>query len=115
MFRLKWTQAALAEYDRLKAAAEGARTRRRETGEAKSSKPEWLFGQVHKALQLLATDPRHPGLRTHEFRSLENPFDKDAKVFESYAQNRTPGAYRIFWCYGPGRGEITILAIPPHP
>ena len=38
-----------------------------------------------------------------------------AKVFEAYAQHRTPGAYRVFWCYGPGPGEITILAITPHP
>jgi len=37
------------------------------------------------------------------------------KVFAAYAQNRTPGAYRIFWCYGPGKKDITILAITPHP
>jgi hypothetical protein len=38
-------------------------------------------------------------------------------VFEAYAQNRTPGAYRIFWCYGPDKdkGDITITAITPHP
>ena len=30
-------------------------------------------------------------------------------------QNRTPGALRIFWCYGPKQGEITIFAITPHP
>jgi hypothetical protein len=23
--------------------------------------------------------------------------------------------YRVFWYYGPGPGEITILAITPHP
>jgi hypothetical protein len=36
-------------------------------------------------------------------------------VFESYVQNRTPGAYRVFWCYGPEQGQITIVAITPHP
>jgi hypothetical protein len=36
-------------------------------------------------------------------------------MFEAYAQNDTPGAYRIMWCYGPGKGEITIVAITPHP
>lgn len=36
-------------------------------------------------------------------------------VFESYAQNNTPGAYRIFWHYGPKKKMITILAITPHP
>ena len=37
------------------------------------------------------------------------------KVFEAYAQQRTPGAYRVFWYYGPERGMITIVAITPHP
>lgn len=37
------------------------------------------------------------------------------EVFESYAQNNTPGAYRIFWYYGPKRKMITILAITSHP
>lgn len=36
-------------------------------------------------------------------------------VFESYAQNKTPEAYRIFWFYGPGKSVITIPAITPHP
>lgn len=31
------------------------------------------------------------------------------------AQNKTPGADRIFWCYGPEKGEMTIIAITPHP
>jgi hypothetical protein len=64
---------------------------------------------------LLAENPRHPGLQTHEFRSLEHPFNPNDKVFEAYAQNRTPGAYRVFWCYGPANSEITIIAITPHP
>jgi hypothetical protein len=25
------------------------------------------------------------------------------------------GARRIFWAYGPGKGEITILGIEKHP
>lgn len=56
---------------------------------------------------------RHPSLNTHKFDAMESPFGGD--VFESYAQNKTPGAYRIFWAYGPGRIEITVLAITPHP
>ena len=36
-------------------------------------------------------------------------------IVEAYVQSRTPGAYRLFWCYGPASGEITILAITPHP
>jgi len=44
-----------------------------------------------------------------------HPFDPQAKVFEAYVQNRTPGAYRVFWCYGPEPIQITVIAITPHP
>jgi hypothetical protein len=63
----------------------------------------------------LLENPRHPGLNAHEFSSLENPYDGDQKVFEAYVQNRTPEAWRVFWCYGPENGQITILAMTPHP
>jgi len=36
-------------------------------------------------------------------------------VFEAYAESKTPAAYRIFWYDGPGKNEITIIAITPHP
>ena len=71
--------------------------------------------QIKKALGYLMTNPRHPGLRTHPYRSLESPYHPAEKVFEAYAQNNTPGAYRIFWCYGPRKKQITVLAITPHP
>lgn len=69
--------------------------------------------KVRRALGLLETNPRHPGLATHEFRSLSGPAGE--KVFEAYAENRTPGAWRIFWYYGPRQGMIRILNITPHP
>jgi hypothetical protein len=68
---------------------------------------------VRKTLGLLETNPRHPGLQTHKFHSLKGPSGED--VFEAYAEHQTPAAYRIFWFYGPARGNITILAITPHP
>ena len=71
--------------------------------------------QVDKALRWLAANPRHPGLRTHLYHSLKSPFDRDGQVFESYAQNRTSGAMRLFWCYGQASGDITVLAIVRHP
>jgi len=115
MYQPKWTPAAKAEYERIKKAAEKAYATRRRSGKTKSSRPEGLFKQMFKAMTLLLENPRHPGLQTHEFTSLENPYNKKAKVFEAYAQSKTPGAYRIFWCYGPGRRQITIIAITPHP
>jgi hypothetical protein len=115
MFTLRWTVEAQETYDRLRAAAEAAVASRTAKGKEKSSKAEGLFKQVHKTLQMLAANPKHPSLRTHEYHSLVNPFDPKAKVFEAYAQNQTPSAYRVFWCYGPKSREIAILAITPHP
>ena len=68
---------------------------------------------VQKALGLLQTNRRHPSLHTHKYESLRGP--RGEEVFEAYAENRTPAAYRIFWFYGPGKDEITIVAITPHP
>ena len=113
--RLRFTIEAQQAYDRLRAAAEASLASRKESKKKKSSKAEGLFKQVHKTLHLLSLNPRHPGLRTHAYDSLEHPFNPNEKVLEAYAQNRTPGAYRVFWCYGPEKGQITIIAITPHP
>ena len=79
-----------------------------------------LLEQIRKAIGYLEIDPQQPSLHTHEFTSLTGV--NGEKVFEAYAQNNTPGAYRIFWHYGPDetRGKkrvpaITILAITSHP
>ena len=68
---------------------------------------------VRKALGFLQLNPRHPGLNTHKFSSLSGPNGEE--VFEAYAENKTPAAYRIFWFYGPEKKHITIIAITPHP
>lgn len=56
---------------------------------------------------------RHPSLNTHKYDDLTGPNDEE--IFESYAQNNTPGAYRVFWFYGPGKAKITVLEICAHP
>ena len=71
------------------------------------------FKAVSKCLRLMAENPRHPGLNTHEYSSLSGK--NGEKVFEAYAENKTPGACRVFWHTGPGKNEITIVAITPHP
>ena len=114
-FELVWMPDASETFLGLQTAAGRATTDRAQTMKTKASKQEGLFKQVAKAVQLLQQNPRHPGLNTHEYSSLDNPYDPMQKVFEAYAQNRTPGAYRIFWCYGPAKREITIIAITPHP
>jgi hypothetical protein len=79
-----------------------------------------LYRQVLKTLGLLELNTRHPGLNTHEFQSLEGV--KGERVWEAYAQNQTPGAYRVFFHYGPDEDSatkrvavITVIAITPHP
>jgi hypothetical protein len=114
-FDLLWTDEARATFERLEQTARRAATTRRAKAKKKSSRQEGLFKQVAKAIGLLQENPRHPGLNTHEYDSLPHPYDDTKKVFETYAQNRTSGAYRVFWCYGPNTGDITIIAITPHP
>ena len=55
------------------------------------------FKAVTKALALMSVDIRHPSLNTHEYTKLSNLLG--VKVFEAYAENNTPKAYRIFWRY----------------
>ena len=69
--------------------------------------------KVRKALGLMETNIKHQGLHTHAYEGRQG--NKGEKVFEAYVENHTPGAYRIYWHYGPERGVSTILAITPHP
>jgi len=80
----------------------------------KSRELEKRFKAVRKALRFLGRNPAHPSLNTHKFDSLKGP--GGAEVFEAYAENNTPAAYRFFWCYHPPKANtITVLLITPHP
>ena len=68
---------------------------------------------VKAALKKLQHNPHYPSLQTHQYHSLHGP--NGEKVFEAYAEQHTPSAYRIFFYYGPGKGVITIFEIIPHP
>lgn len=77
--------------------------------------------KVRKALAFLQHDPRHPGLHSHQYENF--PGLPDGKVWDSYVENQTPGAWRIYWMYGPNEQDpatgasipvITVLAISPH-
>jgi len=69
--------------------------------------------KVRKALALLQSNPRHPGLNVHRYVSKAGPGGEP--LWEAYVENRTPGAWRMWWWYGPGRNVITVLTIGPHP
>ena len=95
MLRLQFSTEAYEALDRLK------------TSDIKKHK------KVLKTLYYMEVNLRHPSLKTHKYDSLSGPNGED--VFEAYVENRTPGAFRVFWCYGLGQGFVTILAITPHP
>lgn len=114
-FSPRWTEEAVSTFNQLMDAAATSLANRQKSKKSKASKAEGLFKQLEKCVRLLLDNPKHPGLKTHEYDSIPHPYDENGKVFEAYVQNRTPGAYRLFWCYGPGKGEITIIAITPHP
>ena len=71
------------------------------------------YKAVLSALTKLQNNPRHPSLNTHTYESLYG--FRGEKLFEAYAENNTPAAYRIFFHYGPGRNIMTIYSIQPHP
>lgn len=74
---------------------------------------EKRYKAVLSALSKLQRNPRHPSLNTHTYESLQG-LDRE-KIFEAYAENNTPAAYRVFFHYGPGKKIITIYSIQPHP
>jgi len=71
------------------------------------------YKAVSKALRYLAANPKHPGLQTHKYSIFSGHNGED--VFEAYAEQSTPAAYRIFWYYGPEKKQITVITITPHP
>jgi hypothetical protein len=70
--------------------------------------------KVLKAVRLLRdVGPRHPGLNAHNYRSVTGPNGED--VWEVYVENRTPGAWRLWWCYGEDADTIPLITVGPHP
>lgn len=103
---MRFTEAAQETLDRLQGG-----------GRASAAK----LKKVRKALAHLQVDPRYPGLKSHQYESFTGP--EGEKLWDSYVENHTPSAWRIFWHYGPDEkdddGEtvsvITVLVIGPHP
>ena len=97
LFEIYWTGEAEVVFLRLKA----------------NPSEKTRYNAVKKTLKLLSKNPRHSGLQTHPFFSITGP--KGEKVFEAYAQQKTPAAYRVFWYYGSKKSTIIILTITAHP
>ncbi|MFC1967446.1 hypothetical protein ACFLV2_02280 [Chloroflexota bacterium] len=97
MFELHWADTAKDSFEYLKADASKQKQ----------------YKAVKNTFKKLALDPFYPSLNSHEYHSLKGP--NGEKVFESYAENRTSKAYRIFWYYGSRQGTIKVFLITPHP
>jgi len=69
--------------------------------------------KITRCLAKLATDPAHPGLSSHRYTEIKGPLGE--AIWESYVENHAPSAWRVWWFYGPGEGEITVVAVGPHP
>jgi hypothetical protein len=74
---------------------------------------EAIWKKWGSAMGHLHLDPFYPGLRSHEIDGLTSRYGR--KVFQSYLENHNPRAMRMYWVYGPGKGEITIIGLEPHP
>jgi hypothetical protein len=78
-----------------------------------------LFKKLSKAISFLENNPTHNSLSSHEIDELSARYSRqsgrDIKVWQSYIENNTPAAGRLYWCYGPARGVITIIGLEPHP
>ncbi|TAE21042.1 MAG: hypothetical protein EAZ92_17390 [Candidatus Kapaibacterium sp.] len=104
-FRIKFGVPEMAElWDDLRKKAEHRTLSSEETA---------LYKRLAKAILLLEANPRYPGLQSHEIEPLSRRYG--IKVWQSYLQNNTPAAGRIFWVYAPEKNDITIIGLEPHP
>ena len=78
-----------------------------------SKKELSLYQKWGKAMRLLSQDPSYPSLHTHDIEPLTKRYG--IKVWQSYLENNTSHAMRMYWVYGPDRQDITIIGLEPHP
>ena len=78
-----------------------------------SKKELSLYNKWGTAMRLLSQDPSYPSLHTHDIEPLTKRYG--IKVWQSYLENNTSHAMRMYWVYGPDRQDITIIGLEPHP
>lgn len=72
-----------------------------------------LFKKLIKTFKYLSCNPKHNSLYSHEIFPLSQRYG--IKVWQSYLENNSPSAGRIYWVYGPEKNQITIIGLEPHP
>ncbi|MGW2787019.1 hypothetical protein ACWC3X_38395 [Streptomyces populi] len=103
-YELRYTSDAEEALNHLKAGGKSARAK---------------LAKVVKALNFLKHNPRHRGLSSHLYDNF--PGHPRGKVWNSYVENQTPSAWRIYWMYGPNEivkgtevAVITVLEVRSH-
>ena len=71
-----------------------------------SKKELALYNKWGKAMRLLSKDPSYPSLHTHDIEPLTKRYG--VKVWQSYLENNTSRAMRMYWVYGPDRQTAPI-------
>ncbi|MDR1237580.1 MAG: hypothetical protein LBK28_04990 [Propionibacteriaceae bacterium] len=73
------------------------------------------YRKILKTLKLLRdVGPSYPSLQSHGYTSFTGPDGEN--VWESYVENRTPSAWRVFWCYAADATDtIVMVSAGPHP
>ena len=71
-----------------------------------------LWKQLEKTLRLLAENPKHPSLASHKIQGLKKAYPYE--VWQSYVENHTPGAKRLYWHY-MSENAIEVTAVELHP
>jgi len=71
------------------------------------------YKKAVKALKNLRTEgPSYPALHSHLLITITF---NGSPVWQSYIENKTPGAWRMTWVYGPHDGVITLTSFHAHP
>lgn len=87
---------------------------RKHRGKTITKDEERLYKKWGVTLIKVAQDPFYKGLQTHEISPLTKRYGM--KVWQSYLENNGNGKpMRMFWVYGPGQKQITIIGLEPHP
>ena len=92
------------KYDDLKSKVDNNRASKRDRS---------LFAEINRVLSYLKLDPNYHRLKTHEIADLSRKHSR--KIYCSYVEEEIPKAYRMLWAFGPGKEEISVLWIGPHP
>ena len=69
------------------------------------------YEKVKRAIKVMReVGPSYPAFESHRMKHLAGPGRRP--IWNSYIENRTPGAWRMYWVYG--EDEVYILSVGPH-